>query len=48
VTSCGFLGRKPIAHLQRRDLATMKAEILDHRDKYFASLRARELAGPAR
>ena len=42
-----FREGKPILRLQRRDLATMKAEILDHRDKYLASLKAKGMAGAA-
>ena len=43
-----FVEGRPVTRLQRRDLATMKAEILDHRDRYLASLKAKELAGAAR
>jgi len=38
-----FLNGRAIARLQRRHLATMKTEILDHRDRYLASLKAKEL-----
>lgn len=43
-----FVEGRPIVRLQRRDLATMKAEILDHRDRYLASLKAKELAATSR
>lgn len=43
-----FREGRPIVRLQRRDLATMKAEILDHRDRYLASLKGKELAGAAK
>jgi (2Fe-2S) ferredoxin len=43
-----FAGGRPIIRLQRRDLASMKAEILEHRDRYLASLKAKELAGAAK
>jgi (2Fe-2S) ferredoxin len=42
-----FLDGRPIARLQRRDLATMKTEILDHRDRYLASLKAKKAAQKA-
>ena len=42
-----FVDGRPVTRLQRRDLATMKSEILDHRDRYLASLKAKELAGAA-
>jgi (2Fe-2S) ferredoxin len=48
IVSSHFVARKPVVRLQRRDLASMKTEILDHRDRYLASLKARELAGAAK
>jgi len=43
-----FREGRPVGRLERRDLAAMKAEIIDHRDRYLASLKAKELAGAAK
>ncbi len=36
---------QPVARLQRSDYAAMRAEILDHRQKYFAMVKGKDAAG---
>jgi len=36
---------KPVARLERNDYAAMREEILDHRQKYFAMVKAKDAAG---
>lgn len=36
---------KPVSRLLRADTSAMRAEILDHRDKYLAAMKARDAAG---
>ncbi len=36
---------QPVARLERNDFATMRGEILDHRQKYFAMVKGKDAAG---
>lgn len=36
---------KPVSRLERNDFAAMREEILDHRQKYFAMIKAKDAAG---
>ena len=45
IVSSHFKSGKKVARLERTDYAAMKAEMLDHRNKYFAMLKAKDAAG---
>jgi (2Fe-2S) ferredoxin/predicted O-methyltransferase YrrM len=44
IVSSHFKSGKKVARLERTDYDAMKAEILDHRNKYFAMLKAKDAA----
>lgn len=45
IVSSHFKSGKRVARLERTDYDAMKAEMLDHRGKYFAMLKAKDAAG---
>ncbi len=45
IVSSHFKAGKKVARLERSDADAMKAEILDHRNKYLAMLKAKDAAG---
>jgi (2Fe-2S) ferredoxin/ubiquinone/menaquinone biosynthesis C-methylase UbiE len=45
IVASHFKGGKKVARLERTDYEAMKAEILEHRDKYLAMLKAKDAAG---
>jgi (2Fe-2S) ferredoxin/predicted O-methyltransferase YrrM len=45
IVSSHFKAGEKVARLERNDYAEMKAEILDHRNKYLAMLKAKDAAG---
>ena len=45
IVASHFQAGQKVARLERNDYAEMKAEILDHRNKYLAMLKAKDLAG---
>ncbi len=45
IVSSHLLAGQPVQRLQLTDMASLRKEILDHREKYFAMLKARDAAG---
>ncbi len=45
IVSSHFQAGRKVARLERSDSAAMKAEIIDHRNKYLAMLKAKDAAG---